>query len=145
MHSCTLDGVIQDMDIASKKMTVQFDTVEELKLQSDGEITKNICFCVKSLRKHPDGGNKFAVGAEFKLVSVCDVDSSRAEGIKLQTHGKYMGHFSSVRSIEVSDDFKYMLSASEDHSIFLWNNQTMKAERILAGHTDLSVSISSYD
>ena len=140
IHSVTLDGAIQDMDIASQKMTVQFDTVEELKLQSDGEITKNICYCVKSLKKHPDGGNKFAVGAEFKLISVCDVDSSRPEGTKLQTHGKYTGHFSSVRQIEVSEDFKYLLSSSEDHSIFLWDTATQKPKRILAGHTDLAVS-----
>jgi len=35
------------------------------------------------LKKHPDGGNKFAVGAEFKIVAVCDVDAARPEGIKL--------------------------------------------------------------
>ena len=56
-----------------------------------------------------------------------------------------MGHFSSVRSIEVSDDYKYMLSSSEDHSIFMWDNETRKSVNILAGHTDLAVSFGSYD
>ena len=62
------------------------------------------------------------------------------EDIRLQTYGKYVGHYHSVRHIEVSDDFKYMLSASEDHSIYLWLNETMQPDHILVGHTDLCVS-----
>lgn len=73
----------------------------------------------------------------MKFINVCDYDASRPEDIRLQTYGKYVGHYHSVRHIEVSDDFKYMLSSSEDHSIYLWLNETMQPDHILAGHTDL--------
>ena len=76
----------------------------------------------------------------MKFINVCDYDASRPEDIRLQTYGKYVGHYHSVRHIEVSDDFKYMLSSSEDHSIYLWLNETMQPDHILAGHTDLCVS-----
>ena len=140
--SSTLEGVINVLDITTQKMAVNFDTIAEMNSDPKRNVTSNICFCVKSLKNHPDGGNKFALGAEMKFIVVCDADTTRPEEVRLQTHGKYNGHYSSVRHIEVSDDYKYMLSSSEDHSIFLWNNETMEPDHILAGHTDLAVSIS---
>ena len=64
--SSTLEGVINVLDIASQKMVVNFDTVAEINSKRKDPISGNICFCVKSLKNHPDGGNKFAVGAEMK-------------------------------------------------------------------------------
>ena len=140
--SSTLEGVINVLDIQNQKMAVAFDTINEINTDPKSNITSNIIFCVKSLKNHPDGGNKFAVGAEMKTIVACDVNLSSPEEVRIQTYGKYVGHYSSVRHIEVSDDYKYMLSSSEDHSIFLWNNETLKPDHILAGHTDLCVSIS---
>ena len=140
--STTLEGVINALDISTQKMAVSFDTIAEMNSDGKANVNSNIIFCVKSLKNHPDGGNKFAIGAEMKFMVVCDADVSRPEEVRLQTYGKYKGHYSSVRHIEVSDDYKYMLSSSEDHSIFLWNNETMQPDHILAGHTDLAVSIS---
>ena len=116
--------MINVLDIASQKMVVNFDTIAEINSKRKDPINSNICFCVKSLKNHPDGGNKFAIGAEMKFIAIADVDSSRPEEVRLQTFGKYSGHYSSVRHIEVSDDYKYMLSSSEDHSVILWNNET---------------------
>ena len=124
-------------------MVVNFDTIQEINEKRKEPLKSNICFCVKSLKNHPGGGNKFAVGMEMKMIVGCDTDQTRPEDLRLQTFGKYCGHFRSVRHIEVSDDYKYMLSSSEDHSIFLWNNETMQPDHILAGHTDLAVSIDS--
>merc|ERR1712110_739002 len=63
----TLDGVIHCLDITSQKMTVSFDTLEEMNADPKANVKSNICFCVKSLKNHPDGGNKFAIGAEMNL------------------------------------------------------------------------------
>ena len=119
--SSTLEGVIQVMDIQTKQMIVAFDTVEEMSQQEGVKpVTSNICFCVKSLKNHPDGGNRFAVGAEMRFINICDYDAARPEECRLQTYGKYLGHHDSVRSIEYSEDYKYLLSASADHTVFLW-------------------------
>jgi len=122
--SSTLEGIINVTDVNTQKQMVAFDTIEEINSNSDGksEIKNNICYCVRSLKNHPEGGNKFAVGADMRFINVCDYDGSRPEDIRLQTFGKYVGHYHSVRHIEVSPDYKYMLSSSEDHSIFLWDN-----------------------
>ena len=77
-----------------------------------GEAKSNICYVVRTLKNHPDGGNKFAVGADMKFINCVDYDVSRDEDIRLQTTAKYLGHYSSVRHIEVSEDYKYMLSSS---------------------------------
>ena len=138
--SSTLEGIINVTDIQSQKQTVAFDTIKEMTRDGKGEMKSNICYTVRSLRNHPQGGNKFAVGADMRFINCVDYDISRDEDIRLQTTGKYVGHYNSVRHIEVSDDFKYMLSSSEDHSIFLWFNDTFKPSHILAGHTDLCVS-----
>ena len=55
------------MNIQSQQMILNFDTIEEMS-QGDNikPIKSNICYCIKSLKKHPDPGNKFAVGAEMK-------------------------------------------------------------------------------
>merc|ERR1712176_1182122 len=134
--STTLDGIINVTDIQSTKQTVKFDTIHEIE-ESGGKIQNNIIYTVKSLKNHPDGGNKFAIGADMRFINCCDYDNSRPEDIRLQTFGKYVGHYNSVRHIDLSPDYKYMLSASEDHSIFLWQNDTFKPINILAGHTDL--------
>ena len=141
--SSTLEGVINVTDIASKKQTVKFDTLHEMTRDGKGETKSNICYTVRTLKNHPDGGNKFAIGADMRFINTVDYDVTRDEDIRLQTVGKFVGHFNSVRHIESSPDYKYLLSSSEDHSIFLWDTATFKPVNILAGHTDLAVSHST--
>ena len=50
------------------------------------------------------------------------------------------GHSMGLRSLEVSKDGKTLVSGCEDHSLRLWDYQTGKAEKILAGHRDVVVS-----
>ena len=64
-------------------MVVNFDTVAELSEAMEKEVRSNICFTVKSIKNHPDGGNKFMVGAEMKFINVCDFDVSRPEECRL--------------------------------------------------------------
>ena len=139
--SSTLEGVINVCDIQSQQMTLGFDTVAEMSADGERDVQSNICYRVKGLKNHPGGGNKFAVGAEMKFINVCDYDGARSEEVRLQTYGKFVGHRHSVRAIEVSEDYKYMLSASADACIYLWLNGDFSASHILAGHTDLCVSL----
>jgi len=97
--SSTLEGIINVTDIQSQKQTVEFDTIKEMTRDGKGEMKSNICYCVKSLKNHPLGGNKFAVGADMRFVNCVDYDVSRDEDIRLQTTGKYVGHYNSVRDI----------------------------------------------
>ena len=111
--SSTLEGVIHVTDIASKKQTVKFDTLHEMTRDGKGDMKSNICYTVRTLKNHPDGGNKFAIGADMRFINTVDYDVNRDEDIRLQTVGKFVGHFNSVRHIESSPDYKYLLSSSE--------------------------------
>jgi WD40 repeat protein len=45
-----------------------------------------------------------------------------------------------TRSLEVSKDGKKMVSGCEDHSLRIWDYESLKSEKILAGHHDVVVS-----
>jgi len=81
--SSTLEGVINVTDIASKKQTVNFDTLHEMTRDGKGEAKSNICYTVRTLKNHPDGGNKFAIGADMRFINTVDYDVTRDEDIRL--------------------------------------------------------------
>ena len=57
-----------------------------------------------------------------------------------------VGHFSTVTSIEFSNDGKHIISASEDNSLRIWKLEDMKMTGVLRGHHDKVICLAvSYD
>lgn len=57
-----------------------------------------------------------------------------------------VGHFSTVTSVEFSNDGKCIISASEDNSLRIWRLEDMKMTGVLRGHHDKVLCLAlSYD
>jgi WD40 repeat protein len=63
-----------------------------------------------------------------------------------QKESELVGHFSTVTSVEFSNDGKYIISASEDNSLRIWKLEDMKMTGVLRGHHDKVICLAvSYD
>lgn len=56
--------------------------------------------------------------------------------IPLSRYSKFLAHRARIRSISISDDCKFFLSASDDHLIKLWRFTSLADVCTFAGHTD---------
>jgi WD40 repeat protein len=55
----------------------------------------------------------------------------------------FSGHSLGIRSMEVNKSGTKLATGCADHSIRIWDYATCKGEKLLAGHSDLVVSIFS--
>lgn len=92
----------------------------------------NAVFCCQSVRNAENTGC-FLVGSEDKHITRFFFDY---RDYQLDKTGVYKGHSNSVRNIQVSKDMKHVLSCCEDHSLRLWDYQSLEPLIIFTGHRD---------
>jgi WD40 repeat protein len=90
----------------------------------------------RAVKGVPGQEGTFLIGAQDKTISKFQI-----EGEQVYLKEQFTGHSMGLRSLEVSKDGKMLASGCDDHSLRLWDYQTGKANRILAGHHDVVVSL----
>ena len=101
--------------------------------------TKNIMYNVhtyKEVDKNRDEEGVFMIG-----MLDGEVNKIKADFDKIQIVDQFHGHSDGVRAMEVNKTGDKLISCCADHSLRIWDYQTCKANLLLAGHTDVVVSI----
>ena len=105
------------------------------KPKRDDEFS-NIMYISRAIKGVAGEENTFLVGAQDKSITKFTL-----QGDTYEPNDIFQGHSMGTRSLEVSKDGKKLVSGCEDHSLRVWDYQGLKAEKILAGHHDVVVSI----
>jgi len=85
------------VNIDTNKFVLNHDT-----LALTPEVESNIVYSIKAVKNHPNkkATNLFTIGAENKLVYMCDYDpSAKYESWLLEILQKYEGHSSGIRDV----------------------------------------------
>lgn len=102
------------------------------------EIVYDIGFLrpVKKIKTHPistlsffPDGNKVAIGSYDKTISILDMETEK-EVYNL------ISHASTIRSISISQNNKYLISSANDSTTKVWNLETGKEIAMLIGFVD---------
>lgn len=104
------------------------------KPKRDDEFS-NIMYISRAVKGVPGEEGTFLVGAQDKTITKFQIDSEQ-----VHVRDYYSGHSMGLRSIEVSKDGSKLASGCEDHSIRIWEYESCKPTKILAGHHDVVVS-----
>ena len=104
------------------------------KPKRDDEFS-NIMYVSRAIKGVPGEENTFLIGAQDKSITKFTLQGGSYEPTDV-----FQGHSMGTRSLEVSKDGKRMVSGCEDHSLRIWDYDTLKSEKILAGHHDVVVS-----
>lgn len=125
------------MDLETKQMRVDYD-IMVLQPENEEEI---ICYDVRSVKNHPQGGNIFVLSSGIGIPNVISYEGWHDEPLhRLETIAKFHGHKAPIRSCNFSPDLSKMVSCCSDHSLRVWDNQSMQAQKILQGHSDVVTS-----
>ena len=111
--------------------TVRHETIQT-------HMKSNILFCGKTVKHAEKEKGVFLVGSENKLIDKMSYDSKNNI---VAVEGTFSGHHGSIKSVAVSPDLKYMLSASGDQSLRLWSYETYEPLKLFSGHRDQVVSL----
>lgn len=79
---------------------------------------QNIIYLVKRNPSNEDGTEFFVCSDQ------CDVDKISIDYANIKIDDKYVGHSSSVRSVELSKDGKKLITGCADHSLRIWDTET---------------------
>ena len=95
----------------------------------------NTMYISRAIKGVPGQENTFLIGAQDKSITKFTLLGDQYEPTE-QFHGHSMG----TRSLEVSKDGSLLASGCEDHSLRIWDYQSLTPQKILAGHHDVVVS-----
>lgn len=100
-----------------------------------------MCYHIKSVKNHPGGQNIFILSSAVGVPNVISYEGWHDEPLhRLETINKYFGHSAAIRQCHFSPNISKMVSCCADHSIRVWDAQTEKSLKVLAGHSDLATS-----
>lgn len=133
-HHETLPALIEQHKENMKPIEEGWELSAASQIKADKLPTNAIYHC-SGVSNVPGEENVFLVGSEDSDIQKIEID-----GPGLRVRDKFCGHSMGIRSAEISKDGAKLVSGCEDHSLRVWDYQTCKAEKLLAGHGDFVVS-----
>ena len=118
--TATFGGRVNAIDLDTRKMVVDYDIM----FMADEPAEENMCYHLGTVKNHP-AGNVFILSSGVGIPNLILYEGWREEPLqRLETIGKYFGHYAPIRHCEFSPDLSKMMSCCADGSVRIWDNST---------------------
>lgn len=114
---------------------------QDLFLGDKNEHESNTIYSVRGM-KSKGNGTRFMTTHADSVSRSWEYDPSSKD---TKMMNEYIGHSNSVRYIDFSPSEKRLVTACEDHSLRVWDTETVKGQYLLSGHHDFAVAADFID